>query len=238
MSWWGSSFAALVLAMLLITAAVPTAEAESAIVLGFPPSVESGSENVYRVDLMNEGDVDIIVLEVMADVQGADWKFPFGSDIIHFFNGSRSVPSGTNTSFEKEQFAWAVTGLLEVEVTVRYTEVGGTEELVVNQTFTVMFYLDYDESPYEDRKEPNLLAIFFLTFILFWGALMLGFYIRRSYYDFEIKKTLELETIDGTQWFKWFDQIWWAKGRKMLVLLFYGIFALLFALMITFGYRW
>ncbi len=227
----------LFLATLLLALLPVPSQADGVISLEFPSSIESRSDCIYRANLTNEGDVDIIVLEVVADVQGGDWQFPFGSDIIHLFNGSRTVPSGGSTSFEKEQFGWGVIGAFEVVVTVKYMEAGGTEEIVVNQTFPTTFYTEYDET-FEEREEPNLLAIFFTLLILFWGAMMLGFFIRQSFYDFEIKKTMEMDPIDETQWFKWFDQIWWARGNKISVLLFYGIFALIFALMLTFGYRW
>lgn len=228
----------LVLAMLLLASLSAPSKADSAIDLEFPSRIETGSDSVYWVNLINEGDADIIVLEVVADVQGADWMFHFGSDVVRLFNGSRTVPSGGNTSFEKEQSAWGVTGALEVVVSVRFMEVGGTEELVIDRTFPVTFYVEYDEPPFEDQKEPNLLAIFSILFILFWGATMLGFFMRQAIYDFEIKKTLELDVIDGGQWFKWFDQIWWARGHKVAVLVFYGAFSLVMALMLTFGLQW
>ncbi len=164
MRWWGSLFALLFLATLLLALLPVPSQADGVISLEFPSSIESRSDCIYRANLTNEGDVDIIVLEVVADVQGGDWQFPFGSDIIHLFNGSRTVPSGGSTSFEKEQFGWGVIGAFEVVVTVKYMEAGGTEEIVVNQTFPTTFYTEYDET-FEEREEPNLLAIFFTLLI-------------------------------------------------------------------------
>mgnify|MGYP000878131014 CR=1 FL=1 len=58
---------------------------------------------------------------------------------------------------------------------------------------------------------------------------MLAFFVRSSIYDFEMKKTMEEETISELQWFKWFDLIWWAQGHKLAVAILYGLLALLIA---------
>jgi len=235
---WGSLIALLVLAVLLLAFLPAPSKADTSIALEFPPRIESGYDYNYRVNLTNEGEVDIVVYEVVADIQGADWQFFQGYDIVHMFNGSRMVFSGESTYFEKEQYTWASTGSFDVVVTVTYMEVGGTERAVVNRSFPVIFYLEQNDSLYPEKDEPNLVAIFFFAFVCYWGVLMFAFFVRQSVFDFEIKKTLEQDPIDGLQWFKWFDQIWWARGHRAAVLILWGAFAFVFALMITLLFNW
>lgn len=224
--------------MLLLASFPAPLKADGAIDLEFPSRIESGYYYNYRVNLTNEGEVEIVVYEVVADIQGADWLFIQGFDIVHLFNGSRMVPSGETTFFEKEQYTWAATGSFDVVVTVTYMEVGRTERAVINRSFPVVFFLEEDDALYPERDEPNLVAIFFFAFLCYWGAFMFAFFVRRSIFDFEIKKTLEQDRIDGLQWFKWFDQIWWARGHKAAVLILWVAFAFALAMMVTLLLQW
>lgn len=228
----GISASLLALAVLLSTITAGCSLADPAVDLDLPLEI-AGPGAALTVTLTNHADEDVTVTRVLADIQISEEQKArlsiFGTgDVVLVFNGTEGIPAGGTHIFEREVFMGMVTGQIDVMVTVRFLEAGATEETVVNRTFPVTFYLE-DPEPLQEPDGPNRLGIFSFLFFITWPLLMLAFFVRSSIYDFEMKKTMEEETISELQWFKWFDLIWWAQGHKLAVAILYGLLALLIA---------
>lgn len=238
----GGGACALIVGVMLLLSMVPgNATAEDALLVEFPSRVETGSTCTFWSNVTNDGDSDVIITRVAIDVQGNDWMFPFESDRVVLFSGNSTVSPGEKVTFQKESWTGAVSGLMDVLVTVSFLEYEGANETVYSQTFPVTFiiedggYVDKDPA-YQDSEEPHRLILFLSIFITFWALLMLAFLMRTSVYAFETKKALEEETINGALWFKYFDLIWWATGHKLAVVILYGLIAFSFSLIGIFLY--
>lgn len=223
----------LALAVLLSTFTAGCSLADTAVDLDLSSEI-AGPSAPITVILTNRGDQEVTVTQVRAEIQFSDQQKEmlqvFGTgEVVLVFNGSQAVPAGGDHVFEREVFIGTVTGQIDVVVTVRFLEAGGEEEIIVNRTFPVTFYLEDSDPLVPEPNEPNRLGIFSFMFFLTWALLMLVFFFRRSLFDFEIKRTMEEESISGLQWFKWFDQIWWAQGHRMAVAILYGLEALFIA---------
>lgn len=227
----GGGACALIIGVLLLVLIVPgNAMAEEDVVLEFGPyEVFSGENNEFTLTFHNNADRSIVLSDAVAVI---DWPgTPFFNDTVNpdlpidFLDGEVTVPAGGSFKF-RESVMINFYGGLSVILTVKGTYSGDSSLT----SFTGSSFVICSERQFLDTRAPLTSAI--SAFILLFAIGMLGFFVQGAYWEYEIKKNLEDEDLDEFQQFKWFLHIWWNKGHKIRVVLFFATLALLIALMV------
>jgi len=225
MKWWGIGVA-LIASFLIIACWTGGAEASVEGTVDFGPDVTySGTIEFYLV-FHNTGDRDVVLTYAEAVI---DWPFDSFSNMtdpdqtIVFLEGSMTVPAGETVRLEKKVGS-GFYGSFQVHITVVGKSVGDA----ASTTLSFEDYITFEDDP--GLFEPSTVAI--LTFFIFFGGCMLGFFFGGIFWDFEIRKNMEEEELDGLQYLKWFPHIWWRRGMWLYTLLYYFAISLVFALVI------
>ncbi len=203
--------------------------AEEAVLEFGPDEVFTHEENDFWLTFHNSADRAIVLTDAVAVIEwpGEPW-FVNQTDpdiVIDFLDGAVTVPAGGSLTF-KRSVEVGFLGSFSVDLTARGKYAGDA----ISTTIVGLSFVDCNERQLLDIRAP--LASAFSAFLLIFTCGMLGFFVRGAYWDYEIKKNLEDEDLDELQRFKWFLYIWWHRGHKIWVVLFFAGFALLIALMV------
>lgn len=216
---------------LLLALLVPgNAMTEEAAVLEFgPDEAFSGEVNKFWLTFHNTADREIVLSDAVAVIEwpGEPW-FINQTDpdmTIDFLDGTVTVPAGGSVTFKRSVQA-GFHGGFSVDLTAK-GKYSGNESYTM---FSGSDFVVFSDRQILDARAP--LASASLVFLLIFMCGMAGFFVRGAYWDYEIKKNLEDKNLDEFQQFKWFLYIWWNRGHKLWVVLFFAGFALLIALMV------
>lgn len=189
----------------------------------------SGETNEFWLTFRNTGDRDIVLTDVLAVIDFPSVGFfddQYDPDVpIDFLDGELLVPAGEKVTLRRS-VRIDLFGGFSVPMTIRGHYAGES----ATNTLETSSWVHCTERALFDQREPFGSAV--TMFILIFGVGMLGFFVRGAYWDYEIRKNLEEEELDALQWYKWFDQLWWRRGHKTWVLLFYAAIALTFSLLV------
>ncbi|MCE5261550.1 MAG: hypothetical protein LLG21_06195 [Euryarchaeota archaeon] len=223
---WALIIGALLLALMVPANAI--AADEAALEFG-PNSVYSHEKNEFWLTFHNTAEREIVLSNAVAviDWPGEPW-FINQTDpdiVIDFLDGMVTVPAGASVTF-KRSVEVGLSGGFSVDLTIRGRYAGEETYTMISGSSSV----DCTERQLLDGRAPLASASFVFLFIFI--SSMFGFIIQGAFYEYEIKKNLEDENLDEFQQFKWFLHIWWRRGHKIWVVLFFAGFALLIALMV------
>ncbi len=225
----GGGAGALIVGALLLVLLVPSnVMAEDVADLEFGPNeVFSHEETEFWLTFHNTADREIALSDAVAVIEwpGEPW-FINQTDpdiVIDFMDGTVTVPAGGSVTFRRSVYV-DLSGGFSVDLSAKGKYAGDATSTII----TGSSFVDCSKRQFFDARAP--LASAFSMFILLFACGLLGFFVRGAYWGYEIKKNLEDDALDELQYFKWFLFIWWNRGHKVRVIMFFAIIALLFAL--------